>query len=127
MIAGFATAVVNNALRAAQFGRQPCRSGRKQKRPVRRGKNVCNVHVLKPAPQMPEVNRLTENCAEAGNAARPGQSAWQRWINGEKRYFDVGIASPKTKKQVGLNGLSSDIAQAGSHDADSQGLPCILG
>ena len=122
VVAGFATAVVDQALAAAQFCEEPGGRGREQERPVGRGEDVGNVDVFEAAPEMPEVDGLAQNCAQAGNAFRPGEGAGQRRIDGEEADVDVGIVLPEPQEQVGLDGLSADITQAGRDDGDSQAL-----
>ena len=90
------------------------------------------IHAFEAAPEVPEVDGLAQNCAQAGNPFRPGQSARQRRIDGEEADVDIGIVLPMPQEQVGLNRLSANITQAGCNDAHSRGSlardpPCGAG
>ena len=81
---------------------------------------MSDVHVFETAPEVPEVDGLAQNCAQAGNALRPGEGAGQRRIDGKETDVNIRVILPMPQEQVRLDGLSADVTQAGRNDAHSQ-------
>ncbi len=76
---------------------------------------------------MPKIDGLAQNCAQTGNAFRPGEDAGQWGIDGEEANVGLRIVTPEAQEQVGLNRLSADITQAGRNDRDSQSRWVVRG
>ena len=118
MVASLSAAIVDDAFFAAQFREEPSGRWRKQERPVGRREDVRNGDFSHAAPKMQKVDGLPQNRTQAGDGFCPGEYAREWWIDGEETNFHVGIVLPEAHEQVGLDGLSANVAQAGGDDGD---------
>ena len=73
---------------------------------------------LMPYQRWQKVDGLTQNRTQTGDGFCPGEYAREWWIDGEETDFHVGIVLPEAHEQVGLDGLSANVAQAGRDDGD---------
>ena len=84
---------------------------------------MANVHAFKSARKVEKVDRLPQECPEAGNGLSPSKQPRQGWIHGDESKFNVRIILPQPQKQLGLNCLSANVAQAGRDDGDPESIP----
>jgi hypothetical protein len=82
-----------------------------------------HVGVLKPAPNLAEIQRLTHDGAQPRDLLNPAQSLREHRVDRHQLCFHIRVALPLAEQQVRLDGLATDIAQGRRDDGHSHFFP----